>query len=50
VRAFHDEQGMGVFSCHIQGNGVQAQARLNVFSPPDANAFGQQTSGKTLHD
>ncbi|GLQ90287.1 hotdog family protein [Dyella flagellata] len=44
VREFHDEQGMAVFLCHIEGPGIHAEARLNVFSPPDVNAFFEQES------
>ncbi|RDS84864.1 3-hydroxylacyl-ACP dehydratase [Dyella monticola] len=39
IRAFHNEQGMGVFHCRIDAEGIHAEARLNVFSPPDADAF-----------
>lgn len=38
-RAFHNEQGMGVFHCRIDAASLRAQARLNVYSPPDANAL-----------
>lgn len=38
-RSFHDEHGMGAFVCRIDGAGHVAQARLTVFSPPDAVAF-----------
>lgn len=49
AREFHNEQGMGVFHCHIEGPGIHAEARLNVFSPPDAQAFYRKNSGETLH-
>ncbi|HKT29947.1 3-hydroxylacyl-ACP dehydratase [Dyella sp.] len=49
AREFHNGQGMGVFHCHIEGPGIHAEARLNVFSPPDAQAFYRQNSGETLH-
>ncbi|WP_333681691.1 hotdog family protein [Dyella sp.] len=49
AREFHNEQGMGVFLCRIEGPGIHAEARLNVFSPPDAQAFYQQDSGETPH-
>lgn len=39
VRHFHDEAGMGVFACRIDAAGVHAEARLTVFSPPDAATF-----------
>lgn len=35
-REFHDASGMGVFACTIAAPDVLAQARLTVFSPPDA--------------
>jgi predicted hotdog family 3-hydroxylacyl-ACP dehydratase len=39
VRSFHDEDGMGAFACTIDADGVHAQARLTVFSPPDGATF-----------
>jgi predicted hotdog family 3-hydroxylacyl-ACP dehydratase len=39
TRGFHDDEGMGVFACRIDGGGVSAEARLTVFSPPDAATF-----------
>ncbi|MFC4764785.1 hotdog family protein [Dyella koreensis] len=39
VRHFHDEDGMGVFACRIDATGGHAEARLTVFSPPDAATF-----------
>lgn len=39
VRAFHDEDGMGAFVCRIEAPGVEAEARLTVFSPPDPAPF-----------
>jgi predicted hotdog family 3-hydroxylacyl-ACP dehydratase len=50
VRSFHDEHGMGVFSCRIEAPGVHAEARLNVYRPPDADAFFKQIAGETQHD
>jgi predicted hotdog family 3-hydroxylacyl-ACP dehydratase len=44
-RDFHDDSGMGVFACRIEAPGVLAEARLTVFSPPDASALFQ--SGKS---
>ena len=41
-REFHDEQGMGVFHCRIEGLGIHAEARLNVYRPRDADAFYKQ--------
>lgn len=48
-RSFHNEQGMGVFHCRIEAPGVHAEARLNVYSPPDAQAFYKQDSTETPH-
>ncbi|WP_263262122.1 hotdog family protein [Pseudomonas sp. RIT-PI-S] len=36
LRSLEDESGMGVFECHLDGPGIQAQARLNVYRPPRA--------------
>ena len=43
-RAFHDESGMGSFACRIEAPGIEAQARLSVFSPPDADLFFTQAT------
>ncbi|RUL72965.1 hotdog family protein [Dyella choica] len=48
-REFHDEQGMGVFLCRIESQGIHAEARLTVFSPPDAAVFFEQKSKETPH-
>ena len=40
-RDFHDDSGMGVFACRIAAPGVLAEARLTVFSPPDASRLFQ---------
>ena len=50
IRSFHDQHGMGVFACRIDGDGVLAEARLNVFSPPDAAAFFQKHAEGTSHE
>lgn len=34
LRSLEDESGMGMFECHIDGPGIQAQARLSVYRPP----------------
>jgi len=39
VRNFQDDHGMAVFTCRIDAPGVHAQARLTVFSPPNADTF-----------
>jgi predicted hotdog family 3-hydroxylacyl-ACP dehydratase len=46
---FSDAQGMGVFHCRIEGPDICAEARLNVFSPPDAHAFFRSNSKETPH-
>ncbi|KQT65408.1 MULTISPECIES: hotdog family protein [Pseudomonas] len=48
LRSLEDDNGMGVFECHIHGDGIHASARLNVFRPPHANQYLQQT--KESHD
>jgi predicted hotdog family 3-hydroxylacyl-ACP dehydratase len=49
-RTFHDEHGMAVFSCRIDAPGIGAEARLNVYRPPDADAFFQHLAGAAQHD
>ncbi|MFC5741848.1 hotdog family protein [Dyella tabacisoli] len=44
TREFHDEQGMAVFTCRIDAPGIHAEARLTVFSPPDARAFFESST------
>jgi predicted hotdog family 3-hydroxylacyl-ACP dehydratase len=39
VRSLQDDNGMGVFECHLTGPGIQATARLNVYCPPHASAY-----------
>ena len=43
LRSLEDDNGMGVFECHIHGEGIHASARLNVFRPPEATQYLQQT-------
>ena len=43
LRSLEDDNGMGVFECHIHGDGIHASARLNVFRPPEAAQYLQQT-------
>ncbi|WP_266170213.1 hotdog family protein [Dyella subtropica] len=47
MRHFHDEDGMGVFACRIDASGVHAEARLTVFSPPDAATFAASIAQDT---
>lgn len=34
LRSLEDDNGMGIFECHLSGPGINATARLNVFCPP----------------
>ncbi|MDB6051294.1 MAG: 3-hydroxylacyl-ACP dehydratase [Pseudomonas sp.] len=34
LRSLEDDNGMGIFECHLTGPGIHATARLNVFCPP----------------
>ncbi|POA22054.1 3-hydroxylacyl-ACP dehydratase [Pseudomonas sp. FW300-N1A1] len=34
TRSLEDDNGMGIFECHITAPGIHASARLNVFRPP----------------
>ena len=43
IRSLEDDNGMGVFECHITAPGIQASARLNVFRPPQPSQYLQQT-------
>ena len=42
-RSLEDDNGMGVFECHIHGTGIHASARLNVFRPPQAAQYLDQS-------
>ncbi|WP_285419730.1 hotdog family protein [Pseudomonas sp. efr-133-TYG-5] len=48
LRSLEDDNGMGVFECHITAPGIEASARLNVFRPPQASQYLQQS--KESHD
>ena len=50
LRSLEDDNGMGVFECHIHGAGIHASARLNVFRPPQAQNYLAQASRETRHD
>jgi len=43
IRSLEDDNGMGVFECHIHGPGIEASARLNVFRPPQPSQYLEQT-------
>ena len=42
LRSLQDDNGMGVFECHISGPGITAEARLNVFRPPQIASYLQE--------
>lgn len=44
VRSLEDDNGMGVFECHIHAPGIHATARLNVFRPPQAAHYLHEPS------
>lgn len=46
LRSLEDENGMGVFECHLHGPGLHATARLNVFRPPQAAAYLAEASSE----
>lgn len=43
LRSLEDDNGMGVFECHLSGPGITASARLNVFRPPQAADYLHET-------
>jgi predicted hotdog family 3-hydroxylacyl-ACP dehydratase len=45
IRSLEDDNGMGVFECHITAPGIHATARLNVFRPPQAAQYLHETQG-----
>lgn len=44
MRSLQDDNGMGVFECHLDGPGIHAEARLNVYRPPEVASFLQEPS------
>lgn len=42
-RSLQDDNGMGVFACLLDGPGVHAEARLNVFRPPEVATYLQES-------
>jgi predicted hotdog family 3-hydroxylacyl-ACP dehydratase len=42
LRSLQDDNGMGVFECHLNGPGIHAEARLNVFRPPEVASYLQE--------
>lgn len=47
LRSLEDDNGMGVFECHLTGHGIQASARLNVFRPPQAANYLDESKDET---
>lgn len=47
LRSLEDDNGMGVFECHLTGKGIQASARLNVFRPPQAANYLDESKDPT---
>ncbi|AZF40614.1 3-hydroxydecanoyl-(ACP) dehydratase [Pseudomonas sp. R1-43-08] len=47
LRSLEDDNGMGVFECHLTGDAIQASARLNVFRPPQAANYLAETKDET---
>ena len=47
LRSLEDDNGMGVFECHLTGSGIQASARLNVFRPPQAANYLAESKDET---
>jgi len=45
LRSLEDDNGMGVFECHIHGPGIHASARLNVYRPPQAAQYLHESPG-----
>ncbi|MEK1907295.1 MAG: hotdog family protein [Pseudomonas sp.] len=43
LRTLQDDNGMGVFECQLNGPGIDAFARLNVFRPPQVASYLQET-------
>ena len=51
TRTFEDAAGMGVFACELHHEGrLLAQARLNVYSPPDPGAFVLEPLARNSED
>ena len=47
-RSLQDDNGMGVFECHLDGpDGIHAEARLNVFRPPEVASYLQEPAAPT---
>ena len=44
LRSLQDDNGMGVFECHLDGPGIHAEALLNVYRPPEVASYLQEPS------
>jgi predicted hotdog family 3-hydroxylacyl-ACP dehydratase len=42
TRSLQDDNGMGMFECHLRGPGIDACARLSVFRPPQVASYIQE--------
>jgi predicted hotdog family 3-hydroxylacyl-ACP dehydratase len=42
TRSLQDDNGMGMFECHLRGPGIDASARLSVFRPPQVASYIQE--------
>lgn len=49
LRTLQDDNGMAVFECHLNGPGIYATARLNVFQPPNITQFIQESGEAPKH-
>ena len=47
LRSLQDDNGMGVFECHLDGPDIHAEARLNVFRPPEVARYLQEQQEQT---
>ncbi|WP_194789560.1 hotdog family protein [Pseudomonas sp. UFMG81] len=48
-RSLEDDNGMGVFECHLRGPGIHATARLNVYRPPQAASYLAEAGPEEPH-
>ncbi|HHJ4328339.1 TPA: 3-hydroxy-fatty acyl-ACP dehydratase [Klebsiella pneumoniae] len=42
--SLEDDSGMGVFECRLSGPGILAEARLNVYRPPQVARYLQESA------
>ncbi|MCE1115964.1 MULTISPECIES: hotdog family protein [Pseudomonas] len=48
-RSLEDDNGMGVFECHLRGPGIHATARLNVYRPPQPDRYLAEAGPEEPH-